>query len=358
MTKKTTPAARPASHRILVVENQHELGKLLHTGLEKLSFPVQLLAVPSGEEAVLDASRQHIDLLVADYLLPGMTGIELMHKIRQRQPGIKVILVCGQSDSKICEQVLAAGADGCFLKPIPVADFFTAVNRLLGPQEPPPLPDELIPRWEEAAPPVTTLSEILAKRRHDLDARAVLLIDGSGQVVARAGELPDKDTELALLSYILTIYSAGQKISHLLKEQGLSNWSVFDGGRYDLIFVPLDREYALLSIGENLARQKDILRKVTALRRSRGPILTAISQDAIPFQLEAPPSSGIARQETGEVVNGELEPLLKEWENKPPAEDADDFWEQAAREQEAPLKADTLSYDQARQLGLTPEEDS
>jgi len=86
---------------ILLVDDQRDILRLLHSTLDTLNNPdLQIFETPSGEEALLEASRQRIDLLVADYKLPGMTGIELMHKIRARHPDVKVIFDFGHDGSK------------------------------------------------------------------------------------------------------------------------------------------------------------------------------------------------------------------------------------------------------------------
>ena len=106
------------SYRILIVEDQREVSRLLHSALDTLEYKLEIVEIPSGEEAILDSSRNAIDLLVSDYRLPGITGIELMRKVRSYRPKVKVILITGQTDPKIRLQVAEAGADAFFAKPV------------------------------------------------------------------------------------------------------------------------------------------------------------------------------------------------------------------------------------------------
>ena len=80
---------------------------------------------------MLEASRKKIDLLVADYLLPGISGVELMRKVRARNPELKVIFISGVTERKARNEMLSAGAVAVFDKPIPMADFLDAVERCL-----------------------------------------------------------------------------------------------------------------------------------------------------------------------------------------------------------------------------------
>src|SRR5258708_10426342 len=118
---------------ILLVDDQRDILRLLHSSLDTLNnTELQIFESPSGEEALLASGRQKIDLLVSDYLLPGMSGIELMHKVRARHPEVKVILISGMTDRKARDEMLNAGAIALFDKPIPLADFLDVVERSLG----------------------------------------------------------------------------------------------------------------------------------------------------------------------------------------------------------------------------------
>ena len=73
---------------ILLVDDQRDILRLLHSTLDTLKVPeLEIIEAPSGEEALLEIGRRKIDLLVTDYLLPGITGIELMHKMRVQPSG-------------------------------------------------------------------------------------------------------------------------------------------------------------------------------------------------------------------------------------------------------------------------------
>lgn len=157
---------------ILLVDDQRDILRLLRAALNTIGHELDIIEAPSGEEALLEASRRHIDLLVADYLLPGMNGIELMHKIRARHPDVKVILVTGLSDRKARDAMIDAGAVAMFDKPIPLADFLDSVERSLGLVRtifPPESVDKPVPQQSR-------LSDLLANFRQDVRAEAVFLL--------------------------------------------------------------------------------------------------------------------------------------------------------------------------------------
>ncbi len=348
-------------YRILIVEDQREVSRLLRSALETLEHKLAIAEIPSGEEAVLDSSRNKVDLLVSDYRLPGMTGIELMRKVRGHHPKAKVILVTGQTDPKVRKEVAEAGADAFFIKPVPMADFLDAVERHLGLVET-MLPPEAISQDDDEEVR-RTLPDLLAGLRQELEANAVLLINDDGRVLARAGELPDKSAEIPLLSSLLSIYSASQKISYHLGQMAVSNWHVFDNGDYDLIFAPVGTVHSMLAIGKKLADEGRVLDMLRAFMAGREAIEKSLGESA-PGPRTAKAGRGREKgavepaAEAVEKNDKDLEPLLKEPKKKLKPAEVDAFWEKAAHKHKAPAKPDMLSYEQAKQLGLAPKDES
>jgi CheY-like chemotaxis protein len=342
------------SYRILIVEDQREVSRLLHSALDTLEYKLDIVEIPSGEEAILDSSRNSVDLLVSDYRLPGITGIELMRKVRSYHPKLKVILITGQTDPKIRKQVAEAGADAFFIKPVPIADFLDSVERHLGLVETILPPELIVP--EEPEELKSTLPELMVQLRQDMEAIAVLLLNDNGRVLARAGDLPDNDNEVSLLSSLLSIHSAGQKVSHLIGRKVAANWYVFDGDQYDLIFAPVGMAYAMLVIGEGLADEEQVLKKIDIFSSARKTLEPVLGENpaGISAQKDVPttPVEGV------EQSLREMAPLFKQARKKVNTAELNEFWDKAADEQKAPTKPDMLSYDQAKQLGLAPEDEA
>jgi CheY-like chemotaxis protein len=344
-----------ASLRILIVEDQREVSRLLRSALETLEHDLEVAEIPSGEEAILDSSRKRVDLLVSDYRLPGMSGIELMRKVRSHHAGVKVILVTGQTDPKIRREIAEAGADAFFIKPVPMADFLDAVERHLGLVET-MLPPEKISVDDDIEEVIRNLPDILTSLRQDLEAAAVLLLNDTGRVLARAGDLPDRDSEIPLISSLLSIHSAGQKVSRLIGQKIPSNWYVFEGGKYDIVFAAVGQTHAMLMMGKGLAKEERVMKTVAIFLQASKPLegLLGEMNEGIPVAQE-PPTTPI---EVVEQSTKELEPLFKEAKKKLKPAELNEFWDKAADKHKAPTKPDMLSYEQARQLGLAPEDEA
>src|SRR5690349_13052026 len=240
---------------ILLVDDQRDIVRLLHSTLQTLGHQLDIVDAPSGEEALLEASRRKVDLLVSDYLLPGISGVELMRKVRVRNPDLKIIFISGMTERKAREEMLGAGAQAIFDKPIPMADFLDAVERSLG------LVRTIFPpeSSREAEQHRQTLSELLGGFRQKINADAIFLISDRGRVLARAGDLYDSSMEVSLLSALMAIFSAGLKVSRFIHQENLENYHIFRSEDHDLILIPVDASHALLLAGKGVASAERIL---------------------------------------------------------------------------------------------------
>ena len=341
---------------VLLVDDQRDIVRLLHSTLQTLGHELEIIDAPSGEEALLEASQRKIDLLVADYLLPGISGVELMHKVRARNPALKTIFISGFHERKARNEMLNAGALAIFDKPIPMADFLDAVERSLG------LVRTIFPPESggEAEAHRHTLSDLLIDFRQKAKADAIFLISHRGRVLARAGDLYDSSMEVSLLSALMAIYSASLKVSRFIHQETLRNYHVFRGEDHDLILIPVDASHALLLTGKEIAKSDRILqtvREMLEVRRHVEAILqslgvgpaSASTESAIP---EPAPLTPDPEEPEPEV---DLDALFASAQNTSRVQDLDAFWDQAVEKtSNLPTNPDVISFEEARKLGLTP----
>jgi DNA-binding response OmpR family regulator len=329
---------------------------LLHSTLNTLAHELEIIEAPSGEEALLEASRNKVDLLVSDYRLPGITGVELMHKIRARNPDVRVILVTGMTDRKARDEILNAGAMAVFDKPISLTDFLDAVERVLN------LDRTIMP--EEGEPESgqhQTLSNLLANFRQDVNAQAVYLLSDRGRVLACAGALKDSSMEASLFSALMAIYSAGLKVTRFMHQNELDNYHVFAGGDQDLLLIPVNPAYALLLAGNNLATIENVLGTVNAMLAVRDEVKKALKQmgvaPIVSDDEEEEQSASKYSEPLTQTTTSEIEALLKS-KKKITTDELEAYWNDAASKQgSVPTNPDVITYEQARQLGLAPGEE-
>lgn len=348
---------------ILLVDDQRDIVRLLHSTLQTLGHALDIVDAPSGEEALLEASRRKVDLLVADYLLPGISGVEMMRKIKVRNPNMRVIFISGMTDRKARDEMLNAGAIAMFDKPIPLADFLDAVERGLGLVRT-IFPMETVKEAEESR---QSLSELLGGFRQKIKADAVFLINDRGRVLARAGDLYDSSMEVSLLAALMGIYSAAFRVSRIIRQEHLDNYHVFRGGDNDLILIPVDSSHALLLAGKELANSDRIMQTVEGMLFVRGDVEYILRSLGV-APTEGAAESGVAEEEAGpipfvpiEEVEPEpevdVEALFTAASRKKIAQDVDAFWEDAVEKTgNLPINPDVITFADAQKLGLKPGE--
>ncbi len=118
--------------RILVVEDEHFILKLIKDILENRQFTV--LTARDAEEALLVAKKcaSRIDLLVTDVVLPTMNGFELSTLLQRDNPDLRTLFMSAHALENIThEKKLEEGVD--FIpKPFGINEFMQAINRVLG----------------------------------------------------------------------------------------------------------------------------------------------------------------------------------------------------------------------------------
>jgi CheY-like chemotaxis protein len=348
-----------ADYHILIVDNQRKQRRDLRSGVESLGSDFRVIDAPSGEEALLLLSRQPIHLLVSEYRLAGMTGLELMQKVRQSQPEVKTIFISEPGQTKFKTQATQAGADAFLFKPVDMAEFLKAVERCLGLSQVEPTGK---PEVKTQRPtPITGLTEILEDLRQQLHAIAVLLMDREGRAALRAGELPPGATDASLQAALKATFDAGVKISWALGRLPPEDLAYFSGVKFDIYLAHIGQSTALVVLTEPARDAETRGRIMLHLPPTVNALLHGFStRDRLP----APPAGSLSGPDvTGEdsPLDLELDVLLSQASNTDARPtDIDSFWETAAEQasREGLPKAGALSYEQARKLGLAPKDDA
>ena len=100
---------------ILIVEDNNEINHMLTELLQNNGYATQ--SAYSGTEAILYLERQIPRAVILDLMLPGMTGEELLAKIKEMDSGIAVIIASAKEDVHTRVDLLRAGADDYVVKP-------------------------------------------------------------------------------------------------------------------------------------------------------------------------------------------------------------------------------------------------
>ncbi|MCW2272695.1 phosphate regulon transcriptional regulatory protein PhoB [Rhodoblastus acidophilus] len=124
-------AAQRGAPRILVVEDESALSLLLAYNLEAEGFLVE--RVERGDEAELRLEESVPDLVILDWMLPGVSGLEICRRLRARDATrtLPVIMLTARGEEGERVRGLSVGADDYVVKPFSVPELMARVRALL-----------------------------------------------------------------------------------------------------------------------------------------------------------------------------------------------------------------------------------
>ncbi|MCG6857487.1 MAG: phosphate regulon transcriptional regulator PhoB [Salaquimonas sp.] len=117
--------------RIMVVEDEEPLAILLRYNLEAEGYEVE--TIDRGDDAELRLYEQVPDLLVLDWMLPGLSGIELCRRLRLRPETerLPIIMLTARGEESERVRGLTTGADDYVVKPFSVPELMARIKAML-----------------------------------------------------------------------------------------------------------------------------------------------------------------------------------------------------------------------------------
>ncbi len=344
--------------RILIVDDQRDVARVLRASLELLKRGYFIVDVPSGEEAMLELQSKSFDLIVADYRLPGMSGAEFLKRARKRTPGVKAIMITGHSVAEVKKELGDIEVSDIFSKPLDTEAFTDAVERALSGAEKAKKPgitpaEEKLPEFDEAA-----VSRTLGSLVAELGANAVAFVNREGKVMLRQGQI-DEDLRFSELAILLAYnFTTTAEISTYLGAGASGAVHYYDGKKHDIYALAVGTDFfiAIVFPGGSQKQMGPVLRFG---KEAAQKIVDQIAEEA-PTKAPAkasgvePEEEALLRAKTGPLAAEVVEALARaeaeqEEEAGPMLDidlddldvaledvgDVDSFWEKVAAEAEA-----------------------
>ena len=123
--------------RILVIDDDRGLQETLGLALESEGFEV--LSEQDGEKGLERALKDNPDLIALDFVLPHLSGMEVLRRLREKGCSIPVIMLTGKKKDEVDKVLgLELGADDYMLKPFGTKEFLARVHAVLRRSRPGP----------------------------------------------------------------------------------------------------------------------------------------------------------------------------------------------------------------------------
>ena len=127
----TADPANPLRPSVLVVEDEESLATLLQYNLDKEGFAITVCG--DGEEALLLIDEKQPDLVILDWMLPSVSGIEVCRRLRQRPEtrNLPIIMLTARGEESDRIRGLDTGADDYLVKPFSMVELSARARAVL-----------------------------------------------------------------------------------------------------------------------------------------------------------------------------------------------------------------------------------
>jgi two-component system phosphate regulon response regulator PhoB len=117
--------------RVLVIEDEDALSALLHYNLDKEGYAVTVAG--DGEEALILIDEQAPDLIVLDWMLPKVSGVEVCRRLRARPEtrNLPIIMLTARGEESDRIRGLDTGADDYVVKPFSMSELAARIRAVL-----------------------------------------------------------------------------------------------------------------------------------------------------------------------------------------------------------------------------------
>lgn len=124
---ETALSQEKTAKNILIVDDEAIIRDLCSRALKGYN----LREARSGEEALAIFDKGGVDVILTDVMMPGMDGIELLRRLKEKEPTIVVIVMTGLAEKDVILSALKADADDFISKPVNLLQLKTAVDNAL-----------------------------------------------------------------------------------------------------------------------------------------------------------------------------------------------------------------------------------
>lgn len=226
--------------RVLIVDDEENIALVVATGLVKMSKYTVDTAY-NGQTALARFKQNPYHLVITDYRMPDMTGVELARAIRQIAPETQIVLMTAYGSAMIRAEADQVRMDGYIEKPVPIATVRNLVEEIL---------DKTGPKTAAAPQPnkmADAVYDRVRKLRFDTNARCVLLLRSEGHLVVIEGHTENLDAT-SIGALVAANFMAATELARLLGNQSVFKSSYHEGPHYDIFAVDINGQYLLAVI--------------------------------------------------------------------------------------------------------------
>ena len=220
--------------RILVVDDEERTRTYICDGLSALGITDHAICAATAEEALAEADRAPVDLVISDVRMPGLNGLDLIRYLRQSHPDTRIILITGYSTRDIERAALSLAVEALLKKPFALEALGQAVRIALKDTRP-TLPASLP---AHSAEPIQHQISLL---KRDTGAQWIGLLSPVGQIVSETELHTDVAGTLRALAQ-----QGWADMMTSISNRGGPCFLYIESQPHDIYLTCIDRNYCLV----------------------------------------------------------------------------------------------------------------
>lgn len=227
--------------RILIVDDEPNVTLIMSRSLEKLDKKYEVETAQSGREALTKIESQPYALVITDYKMPEMNGLDLTMAIRRIAPETQVILMTAHGTGALQNTAQGLDLDGYIDKPFELSEIRRIVETAVS-------STEVAGPYRSGERSVEDeVTRHLIALQDDTGARCVMLLSSGGYPIEIAGMTEGLDTS-TVGALVAANFAAAVELSKMLGNASIFKSSYHEGPDYNIYAYDVNGELLLAVI--------------------------------------------------------------------------------------------------------------
>jgi CheY-like chemotaxis protein len=117
---------------VLVIDDEAAARKVVTRVLELIGLDYEVQTATSGLEGIERMKQDHFDLILLDFMMPDLDGLQTIPLMKELQPDVPILLFTAIKDQNVHQDAVRRGAAGVVMKPFDIDDLLTVVRETIG----------------------------------------------------------------------------------------------------------------------------------------------------------------------------------------------------------------------------------
>ena len=231
--------------RVLIVDDDQTVLYMLENSLSRLGADYEIHTAMDSTEALQQLEEQPFDLVVADYMMPKITGVDLATAIHKISPDTQVVLMTAYGTSRLRDTSKIVGIDGYLDKPFTIDEIHRVIQKTIRLAR----QDKDSAGSPEAKPSGQAMREQLEILRINTNARLVLLLSAEGEPVQVVGRGSDVEV-VSIGLFVAKNFAAAMELANMLGSRSIFKSSYHEGTDQHLYACEVNKQFLLAVLFE------------------------------------------------------------------------------------------------------------